>query len=295
MCSNENSGPNFLGIGPEKTGTSWIYSRLNKHPEVALTPLKELRYFWEHYHYPEETIWHRLIKSRSWHLNQYHEYFFERLSSYLRNPQTVFSDPQRVSWDYRYLFSKHSDNWYLSCFSDDNTLLRGEISPQYFFLPDKAISHIRHVLPESAKILISLRNPVDWVWSFARMMLRTNTIKEGDDEALTAFFNKKMGYSQFSPAIKRWMKYFPPDQLQIVYYDELVEHPDLFYKRITDFLGISSQEISLRRLQVRVNKGFHLDIPKQTRDRLYLAWEKDIKELSKILPDTPKHWSTPVV
>jgi hypothetical protein len=36
----------FIAIGPPKTGTTWIYTMLKKHPEVTLPPYKEIRYFW---------------------------------------------------------------------------------------------------------------------------------------------------------------------------------------------------------------------------------------------------------
>ena len=28
------SGPDFIGVGPEKTGTSWIHRQLSAHPDV---------------------------------------------------------------------------------------------------------------------------------------------------------------------------------------------------------------------------------------------------------------------
>jgi len=44
--------PSFIGVGPEKTGTTWIYSQLKDHLDVYLTPAKERRYFWVKYHFP---------------------------------------------------------------------------------------------------------------------------------------------------------------------------------------------------------------------------------------------------
>jgi len=38
-------GPNFIGVGPEKTGTTWIYKNLAAHPNVIFLPLNEIRYF----------------------------------------------------------------------------------------------------------------------------------------------------------------------------------------------------------------------------------------------------------
>ncbi len=37
-------GPDFIGLGAQKAGTSWIYACLYEHPEVC-TPIKEINFF----------------------------------------------------------------------------------------------------------------------------------------------------------------------------------------------------------------------------------------------------------
>ncbi len=49
LCStsalNEpRDGPDFLGLGAQKSGTSWIYSCLYDHPQVCI-PVKDLHFF----------------------------------------------------------------------------------------------------------------------------------------------------------------------------------------------------------------------------------------------------------
>ena len=41
---NEPHGPDFLGLGAQKAGTSWIYSCLYDHPQVCI-PVKDLHFF----------------------------------------------------------------------------------------------------------------------------------------------------------------------------------------------------------------------------------------------------------
>lgn len=41
----ENNLPDFLGIGAQKSGTSWIYNQLKYHPEICVSRVKELRFF----------------------------------------------------------------------------------------------------------------------------------------------------------------------------------------------------------------------------------------------------------
>jgi hypothetical protein len=48
--------PNFLYIGPDKAGSSWLHEVLLKHPDVYLTPAKDL-YFFDRY-YDRGTGWY---------------------------------------------------------------------------------------------------------------------------------------------------------------------------------------------------------------------------------------------
>jgi hypothetical protein len=48
--------PNFLYVGPDKAGSSWLHEMLIKHPDVYLTPDKDL-YFFDRY-YDRGTEWY---------------------------------------------------------------------------------------------------------------------------------------------------------------------------------------------------------------------------------------------
>ncbi len=36
--------PDFLGIGAQKSGTTWLHDKLWRHPQVWLPPIKELHH-----------------------------------------------------------------------------------------------------------------------------------------------------------------------------------------------------------------------------------------------------------
>jgi Sulfotransferase domain len=48
--------PNFLYVGPDKAGSSWLHEMLLKHPDVYLTPAKDL-YFFDRY-YDRGLLWY---------------------------------------------------------------------------------------------------------------------------------------------------------------------------------------------------------------------------------------------
>jgi len=41
--------PNFIGIGVQRSGTTWIYEMLKNHPQVCMSPEKEINFFNNHY------------------------------------------------------------------------------------------------------------------------------------------------------------------------------------------------------------------------------------------------------
>ncbi|MEZ6135909.1 MAG: sulfotransferase domain-containing protein [Pirellulaceae bacterium] len=50
MISVPQHFPNFIVIGPGKSGTSWLYHVLGQHPEVCMSTAKETLYFEDYYH-----------------------------------------------------------------------------------------------------------------------------------------------------------------------------------------------------------------------------------------------------
>ena len=46
-----NISPNFIGIGAQKCATTWLYDLLDLHPEVGLSPLKEIHFFSQYFGY----------------------------------------------------------------------------------------------------------------------------------------------------------------------------------------------------------------------------------------------------
>ena len=52
--------PDFLGIGAQKSGTTWLYENLKKHPQIFLPETKEIHFFDRHFY-----------KSIDWYYNHF--------------------------------------------------------------------------------------------------------------------------------------------------------------------------------------------------------------------------------
>ena len=130
------AGPAFIGVGPEKTGTSWLYRNLKAHPDLFLPPIKELKYFWERHARPGESIVTRFT-GRNWHNRLYRKTLKNKIKHYLRQIIHLPRLRNDLAWDLRYLFRPHTDEWYASLFEKTRRRLGGDVSPKYFGLPEQ--------------------------------------------------------------------------------------------------------------------------------------------------------------
>src|ERR1700759_3980060 len=81
---SEHRYPDFLCIGAQKAGTSWLDRNLRRHPKLWLPPMKELQFF-SHLYLPA---------ARKWTTRQRQEKGAKLLKRYLENKT-------QEEWDYR--------------------------------------------------------------------------------------------------------------------------------------------------------------------------------------------------
>lgn len=284
-------GPDFIGVGPEKTGTTWIYRQLLRHPGIFVPRDKELRFFWEKHKFPDENFFQRMIPNVSWHRRKYRRVLSTRINAICKHPILQFKHKRKqILWDLNYVFRKHDDNWYLSCFPPRlDGIVRGEISPQYFFLPPAQIRGIRELLPH-VKIIITLRHPVDWLWSFVRM--REKLAAGGADAqkgSTESFVRNRINLNSFAGAVSNWTTQFPKDQLLILIYDDLLSDPGGYYTQICEFLGIPARDSEIAEAAQRVNAGSSTPPPDWLVELAEDGWRDDMKKLSDII-DIPSRW-----
>lgn len=175
----------FIGIGAQKAGTSWIYACLYEHPEIC-APIKE-------------------------------RHFFSKDENY----------------------NKGLD-WYLAPFKKckDETL-KGEYSTSYLS-SDVAPDRIKKHFPD-AKIIMSLRNPIKRAFSQFK-----NAKKAGEIEGGTSFRDflnnsDSIKRGMYSSKLQRYRELFGEDNVLVLLYEDSLENPEGFIKRIYKFLGINDK------------------------------------------------------
>lgn len=291
-----SKNPNFMCIGPEKTGTSWLYKNLRVHPQVFLPAVKEIRYFWEKSYLPEQDISQRLTNSH-WHNELYRNYLTKRVDFYQNNAERMsIENPKLVKqliWDFKYLLLPRDDDWYFSLFAGHDDCITGDITPLYYQLLDDKIKHISEILPD-LKIIILLRNPIDRAWSKAKMNLCQHKDRKLDAVEKAEFYNHfAKEYEQLSSyvsLINSWRKYFKSENIYVGYYDKLVREPSALFDEVCNFLNIEADLLPAEhrnKLSARVNKGVDINLPEEYSTHLAKMYDQCIKELAATRQQEP--------
>lgn len=275
----KTKNPTFICIGPEKTGTTLLYSVLKNHPSVSLPPIKELRYWDEGTNIPKHSLG-RLLFSKHWH--------YVNLRKPIRScikyeVSRLFFGKKRNRPDMqlrcKYLFGKRSHEWYQSLF-DNSCKVTGDISPLYYHLPKDVIKSISNYNP-STKIIVFIREPIDRTWSKAKMNLLKHRQKNVSDLSFDDFrkFCERQHeiWVPYEETIQNWKEHF--ENVHISIYDDLKNDPTKWYREICDFLQIEPMKTDL--LQRNVNKGIQYDIPSEYLSLLFEQYGAELKQLAQ--------------
>ncbi len=289
--------PEFIGIGAQKSATSWLYEQLNRHPDIWLPPAKELHYFSRSPKYPSRTSlacsmpiwlrflgWNRADKSFKYQL-------WRTFVQNLKNPSI-----SEIRWHLKYFFGKHDDAWYASLFEEAKGRLRGEITPAYSMLDEEDVQRVSNLIPK-AKIVFLLRNPIDRTWSSIRYHHKNrlhsdsmSTLSSEDWEALTRNDGIELR-SNYLRTLSIWKTYFPEEQFFVGYYDEIQENPEQLLLRLFGFLGVESDRkyIADNVSQPR-NVSVEKEMPQELKTYLAQKYYSEIQEMSNLLGNYATKW-----
>lgn len=207
---NETILPNFLVIGAAKCGTTSLYHYLRQHPDVYMSPIKEPNHFSTDIN-PEEFSPEYKLHERQKNLD---------VHSYVRGDM---KEPQWGAYvtsetDYRLLFR----------FADGKKRI-GEISNSYLY-SSTAADEINKRL-KGVKLIAIMRNPVDRAYSHyqanirdGRALLPFRQELEKDMAKPEKGWGKSHLYIElgmYTAQIKRYKELFTPDQLLILFFDDL--------------------------------------------------------------------------
>jgi len=282
-------GPDFMGIGPPKTATSWMYDILAAHPETSMPPMKEIGYWWAKEFLPEAT-WVTRFQDSHWFFSTRRSQIVQILESAL--PRVLWNQQarKRLAWSLRYALLPHNDAWYDRLF--DGRFMSGDITPKYCELGEKRIATLARRYPRM-KIIVSLRDPVEREWSRAKMNLcsrRGRAVERVPHEEWIEHFNREWQAeaNDYAGLIERWTRQFSAKRIHFFFFEEVVDDPWSVFLRLCEFLELGDPPESLRSVVARPrNVGRRKEIPARYASYLFTKHRKRIEAFVRFRPDLP--------
>eukprot|EP00928_Gymnodinium_smaydae_P053559 TRINITY_DN37522_c0_g1_i1.p1 TRINITY_DN37522_c0_g1~~TRINITY_DN37522_c0_g1_i1.p1 ORF type:complete len:337 (-),score=46.88 TRINITY_DN37522_c0_g1_i1:57-1019(-) len=204
--------PKLLFLGTEHGGTTTLSALLEQHPDVSFGRRKEHRFF---------------VK--------------KGVTSYVRGG----IDGRRFNVDQNHLdtVQEYVDSFRVPC----NTKVTFDGSPQTVFLGGRHLKeygegarmlhhpgienvrYVRDVLGPDLKMVMTIRDPVDWIMS---VMERKFTSLSANERALEV--------SCFADSLEPWLQVFPKNNFLFVCAEDLFQKQAAVAQRMFDFIGLQA-------------------------------------------------------
>ena len=253
--------PDFLCIGAQKAGTSWLYANLNRNGNIWMPPIKELHYF-DHLFCPANRKW------TTWHIQKSAKIILEKKQDYKSN----------INNDYINYIEKISngtlfcEEWYKDIFNyyADPSCVYGDITPEYSTIPEDGIRYIKKYL-NSPKIIYIIRDPFLRVISQVKMnALRQQFPLDADENKWKTLLSEQSLQSRgdYKKFIPLWNKTFPESSILYMPFGLIAQDSTKFIQTVEDFLGVGHiDESEIIREKVWGSKEYI--IPESILDYLY--------------------------
>lgn len=207
MKSQGFNKPDFLIIGAQKAGTTWLWEKLNLHPGTSLPKEKEIHFFGGVENYQRGADW-------------YYNHFSDL------NPDKITGEASTT-----YLYDR-IPYWY-------NKSDQLEVDTSLPTIPEL----ITRELPD-IKIIVLLRDPVWRAVSAYKHWMRKGNISPFLGLKETALRYPKIRIIEcghYGRYLKLWREYVPNEKMLILVFEEdIVKHPEDTLKKLFRFLNLDT-------------------------------------------------------
>ncbi len=271
----------FLGIGAQKSATSWLSQNLRDHPDIWMPPRKELHYFDRSLKYISPSyLATDNYQERKKGLEKHNVLFRKKMNNELELARRS-GNKKVVDWFENYFCKDISDDWYQSLFIQGGNKKKGEITPSYSILTIEDIKHIKGLFPD-LKLIFLLRDPIERAWSQLRFLIKTGRFSSSISiEEIKSFIDSDFQTSRgdYLGILSRWQSVFLPSQFFIAYYDEVVESPKALLSRLFNFLSLNPDKSSFLSLHKKSNVSPTIEIPNEIKEYLISKYYDEIERL----------------
>jgi Sulfotransferase domain len=274
----------FLNIGAIKSGTSWLAKQLEDHPEIFLTPVKEIHYF-AHIHSPIQFLDKngRIEALKTYAAWLSGDINTDLLKHNLRWFDMYLDDPVNDAWFYN-LYKNRGSKRYCTEFSNITSIL-----------DDEVWTHVKGIT-NNLKVLYTLRDPFMRLWSHARFQAsiegKFDSLPQWTEAEYRAFIQSgdMLRHCFYSRTISTLRRNLEPYQFLVLCFEDFRSNPLKELRRLENFLSISRKNYYDLEFH---NPSLPLEMPEPflLASRDIIAAEFD--RLDKLGVPIPKSWTLP--
>jgi len=220
----------LVGIGAQKAGTGWMSQYFKSHPDVYVSPLKEVHYF--------DAVY---IRKMNGHVSTKMARQADKIATDLAFDEDRVRKRAKSKYDAlqdRMKMTRDAGYPYLKFFEERVTTesVFCDITPSYSMLSAEAYADILNT-HSNTRFVFVMRDPVERYWSAIRMGNR----RKADADAYAAFtrFLKDDEYglrTDYKRTIQEVEKVIPPDRIKYFFYENLFKPESI--NDLTSYVGV---------------------------------------------------------
>lgn len=258
---NPHAKPLIIGIGAQKSGTSWLFENLRQHPMVWAPPFKEVHFF-DYKFCPDMKKW------IPWHLRNNIKAAIEKIDG--RNDQ----EEERAYLEMISDISNINGNWYKKVYSRIPDHCIGiDVTPEYSSIPLTGVNFARKFLPASATAFFLVRDPVDRAISQIKMHIRRRRLDELSAEAWQNLINlpEIEDRGAYRRNITNWELGFGRENISYFPFGQISNSPIDILRAVEKRFGLPNADYP--HAHKPVFSSPHHDVPMDVRHSLRLKFE----------------------
>ena len=274
----------FVCIGAQKSGTTWLARILASHPDLFMSPVKELHYF-DHVAGLTQHLSERKLRSRN-------RKFVQRL---LTQWHRFGELKKQRAWYRTYLRGPIDDAWYASLFAErEGKRFAGEATPEYAIIGEDGYRHLAKLAP-NARLLFIMRNPVTRAWSQTLHHCRVTSrdamrLKTSELIAIMEASPNFEALCDYAGTLQAVGRVFPPEQVMTLFYEDMHQDREGALRDVCAFIGIGFDARATPELGKRFNRSQDVGLPDEMRAHLRERLAGQARRVRTLVGRVPKAW-----
>jgi hypothetical protein len=282
QAKNNMPAQYFVGIGAQRTGTTWLANYFANHPQVGFSAVKELHYFDAVYRADLCGIYDK-------------NHFTAELNELIAKMKVSGGTPEeRLLRDclvYRINMIRDPAQYkeYFQSILKPEHRVFGEITPSYSLLDKDGFQAILDLYPD-AKFIFILRNPCDRYWSHLNLHDGRFEHFSAMVQAFTCLDSPQYFLrTDYRRTLAALYQVVPPENVLVLFFEHLFDPQTLERElsRITGFLNIVFMAPDSRPL----NESKKNPLPAEYRKGIFERFEFVYQFIGQLFPDQlPGSW-----